>query len=48
MRCADIDPEMQEMMSLLSTAIVPRSRRKAAVRTNYHATYYSKSRYSRY
>ena len=45
---ADIDPEMQEMLSLLSTAIVPRHRRKAVVRTNYHAPYYTKSRYSRY
>ena len=48
MRRADIDPEMQEMISLLSTAIVPRSRRKAVVRTNYHAPYYSPSRYSRF
>lgn len=48
MRHADIDPEMQELMALLSSAIVPRSRRKAAVRTNYHAPYYSRSRYSRF
>lgn len=48
MRRADIDPEMHEMISLLSTAIVPRSRRKAVVKTNYHATYYSKSRYRVY
>lgn len=45
MKRVDIDPEMQELMSLLSSAIVPRSRRKAVVRTNYHAPYYSKSRY---
>ena len=45
---ADIDPEMQELMALLSSAIVPRHRRKAAVRTNYHAPYYSRSRYSRF
>ena len=47
MRPSDADPEMQELMSLLSTAIVPRNRRKAAVRTNYRAPYYSRSRYRR-
>ena len=45
---ADINPEMQELMALLSSAIVTRSRRKTVVRTNYHAPYYSKSRYSRF
>lgn len=44
---SDIDPEIQELMALLSSAIVPRSRRKAAVRTNYNAPYYSPSRYRR-
>ena len=48
MRRSDIDPEMQELIELLSTAIVPRSRRKAAVRTDYHAPYYSKNRYRRF
>ena len=48
MNRSDIDPEMQELMALLSKAVVPRSRRKAAVRTNYHAPYYSPSRYSRF
>lgn len=47
MRRADIDPEMQELMALLSKAVVPRNRRKAVVRTNYRAPYYTKSRYSR-
>lgn len=42
-----VDSEMQELMALLSTAIVPRHRRKAVVRTNHHAPYYTKSRYSR-
>ena len=42
---ADIDPEMQELMALLSTAIVPRHRRKAAVKVNAHVPYYSQSRY---
>lgn len=48
MRRADIDPEMQEMISLLSSAIVPRSRRKAVVKVNTHAPYYSHSRYKVY
>ena len=43
-----VDPEMQEIVALLSPAIVPRSRRRAAVRTNYHAPYYNKSRYRNY
>ena len=43
-----VDPEMQELVALLSSAIVPRSRRRAAVRTNHHAPYYSKSRYRYY
>lgn len=42
---ADINPEMQELMALLSSAIVPRSRRKAVVKVNAHAPYYSRSRY---
>ena len=48
MNRSDIDPEMQELMALLSKAVVPRNRRKAAVRTNYNAPYYSPSRYSRF
>jgi hypothetical protein len=40
-----MDPEMQELMALLSTAIVPRHRRKAVVKVNAHAQYYSRSRY---
>lgn len=43
-----VDPEMQELVALLCSAIVPCSRRPAAVRTNYHAPYYSKSRYRYY
>lgn len=42
---ADIDPEMQELMALLSKAIVPQNRRKAVVKVNAHAPYYSRSRY---
>lgn len=48
MNRSDIDPEMQELMALLSKAVVPRSRRAAAVRTNYHASYYSQNRYKIY
>ena len=48
MKRADIDPEMQELMALLSSAIVPRSRRKAIVKVNAHAPYYSRSRYKVY
>lgn len=48
MRRPDIDPEMQELIELLSTAIVPRSRRNAAVRTDYHSPYYSQNRYRRF
>ena len=42
---ADINPEIQELMALLSSAIVPRHRRKAVVKVNAHAQYYSRSRY---
>jgi len=42
----DVDHDMQELLALLGTVVVPRSR-KAAVKTNYHAPYYSRSRYIR-
>ena len=45
MNHTDVDPEMQELMALLSSAIVPRHRRKAAVKVNAHVPYYSQSRY---
>lgn len=45
MRTPAIDPDMRELLDALSQCIVPRSRRRAAVRTNYHAPYYSSSRY---
>lgn len=48
MRRFNIDPEMQELIDAIGSAIVPRSHRRAAVRTNYHAPYYSKSRYRYY
>lgn len=42
-----IDPEMRELLDAMGTAIVPRNRRNAVVRTNWHAPYYSRSRYRR-
>lgn len=41
----EIDPEMRELMALMGRAIVPREKRRAVVRTNRHAPYYTKSRY---
>ena len=41
-----MDDEMKELAGELSKCIVPRSQRKAAVRTNYHVPYYSHGRYS--
>ena len=43
-----IDAEMRELLDVLGTAIVPRKKRKAVVRTNHHVPYYSKGRYSRF
>ncbi len=43
----DIDPEMREILDALGKAIVPRSKRPARVRTNWHVPYYSSSRYRR-
>ena len=48
MRRANIDPEMLELIEVLGSAIVPRSRRKAAVRVDTRAPYYSRSRYRRF
>ena len=42
----EMDDEMRELMQTLGKCIVPRSQRKAAVRTNYHVPYYSHGRYS--
>ena len=47
MRYADMDEDMRELFGALSKAIVPRKRRPAAVRTNWHTPYYSRSRYRR-
>ena len=42
-----IDPEMREILDALGTAIVPRSKRPARIRTDWHAPYYSRSRFRR-
>lgn len=42
-----VDPEMRELLDVLGAAIVPRSRRKACVKTAWHTPYYSKKRYTR-
>ena len=45
MKPIDIDPEMAELLSVFSKAIVPRSRRRTVVRRNAHSTYYNNARY---
>lgn len=45
MKPIDIDPEMAELLSVFSKAIVPRSRRRTIVRSNTHSTYYNAARY---
>lgn len=40
-----VDAEMRELLDTLGAAIVPRSKRKACVRTNWHVPYYSGRRY---
>ena len=42
----EMDDEMKELMGVLAECVVPRSQRRAVVRTNYHAPYYSRSRFS--
>ena len=42
-----VDPQMREILNLLGKAIVPREKRKAVVRTNYHRPYYSRGRDTR-
>ena len=41
-----IDAEMRELLDAMSVAVVPRSKRKACVRTHWHTPYYSHGRYS--
>ena len=45
-RCDWMDDDMKELMQALSQCVVPRSQRRAVVRTNYHSPYYSRNRYS--
>ena len=40
-----VDDDMRALMVELGKAVVPREKRRAVVRTNRHAPYYSKSRY---
>lgn len=42
-----IDAEMRELIDAMSKAVVPISKRKAYVKTNWHAPYYSRKRYSK-
>ena len=42
-----IDAEMRELIGALGTIVVPRKKRKAVVRTNWHTPYYTKGRYRR-
>lgn len=42
-----IDKEMRELLDAFRKAIVPRSERKACVRTNWHTPYYSRGRYTK-
>lgn len=40
-----IDAGMRDLLDTMSKAVVPRSKRKAVVRTNWHTPCYSHSRY---
>ena len=40
-----MDDEMKDLLEVMSKAVVPRNRRRAVFRTNWHAPYYSHSRY---
>lgn len=42
-----IDAEMRRLIDVLDAAIVPRAKRKAVYRTNWHTPYYSRNRYKR-
>jgi hypothetical protein len=43
-----IDAEMRELLDTMQKAVVPRSKRKACVRTSWHTPYYMKGRYTSY
>ena len=40
-----IDAEMRDILDTLGKAMVPRNKRKAVVRTNWHTPCYSDTRY---
>ena len=40
-----MDPEMRELMDVLSRSVVPRNRRRTVVRMNHHSTYYNDNKY---
>ena len=42
-----VDPDMQELLDVLSRAVVPRGNREEVVRVNWHTPHYSRGRYSR-
>ena len=42
-----IDAEMRELIDVMNKAVVPISKRKAYVKTNWHAPYYSRKRYAK-
>ena len=43
-----MDEDMRELMEELGKAIVPRRKRRAVVRTNWHTPYYSNKRYTNF
>lgn len=40
-----IDAEMRDLLDTMSKSVVPQSKRKAVVSTNWHTPHYSKIRY---
>lgn len=40
-----VDAEMRELLDVLDRAVVPRSKRKACVKVNWHTPCYSHSRF---
>lgn len=40
-----IDQEMRDLLDAMGKGLVPRSKRKAVVRTNWHAPCYARNRY---
>lgn len=42
-----VDDEMRELLDVMGKAIVPRKKRRAVYRTNWHTPHYSHARYKR-